>query len=177
MTFTGALPAYLVDCKIMVYAQKQLADFLNPLKKAGTGLYEKILILIALLLFVAVTDCYWLFSGSHREKLTGSERSYLQANSQGELTIAQAPMPDISHRIAEHPLNSFFFEVKLPINRASREELLLVSGIGPVLADSILVFREKNGTLQSANDLQSLYGVGEKKAAKLIERLTLADPQ
>jgi competence protein ComEA len=55
----------------------------------------------------------------------------------------------------------------LNINRASREELESLPGIGPVKAREIVEFREKNGPFRSISDLTQVKGIG----AKILEGL------
>ncbi len=57
--------------------------------------------------------------------------------------------------------------VRLDLNRASREELERLPGVGPVMAERILIFREKVGKIQGLEELQSVRGIG----SATIERL------
>lgn len=55
----------------------------------------------------------------------------------------------------------------LSLSRTSLEELALVPGIGPVLADRIIQYRHKNGDFTQIEELLLVEGVGEKTLAKL----------
>jgi len=57
----------------------------------------------------------------------------------------------------------FFFE-KMPINRADKEALMIVKGVGPKLAESILQSRLENGPIEESTDLLKIKGVGPKRA-------------
>ena len=57
--------------------------------------------------------------------------------------------------------------VRLDLNRASREELERLPGIGPVMAGRILTLREKIGRFRALEELRSVQGIG----AATIERL------
>jgi len=59
------------------------------------------------------------------------------------------------------------------VNSASVEELMSVPGIGQVVAQRIVEFREKNGPYKSVDDLLKVQGIGEKSLAKLRDRLTV----
>lgn len=54
----------------------------------------------------------------------------------------------------------------LSLNRATSQELSLVPGIGPVLADRIVQHRHKNGDFKQIEDLLLIEGVGKKTLAR-----------
>lgn len=49
---------------------------------------------------------------------------------------------------------------RLDLNRAGREELQGLPGVGPVMADRILTLRESLGRFRSLEELQSVRGIG-----------------
>lgn len=53
------------------------------------------------------------------------------------------------------------------INSASKEELTLLPGIGPVTAEAILAYRKDNGKFSSIDELTKVKGIGDKTLAKL----------
>ena len=50
-----------------------------------------------------------------------------------------------------------------PVNRITKEQLMSLPGIGEVLADRIIEFRREHGPLNSAEDLLSVPGIGQKR--------------
>lgn len=76
-------------------------------------------------------------------------------------------------RLDEIPprLGPLFF-APIPLNRADRELLETISGIGPVLAGQILEKRKELGEFTCSEDLLQVRGVGEKKAALLVQHGT-----
>jgi len=59
------------------------------------------------------------------------------------------------------------------INTASPEQLAELPGIGPSLAGRIVEYRDSHGPFQSAEELMSVKGIGEKKFQKLKQHITL----
>ncbi|MXX10619.1 MAG: helix-hairpin-helix domain-containing protein [Nitrospira sp. SB0677_bin_15] len=56
---------------------------------------------------------------------------------------------------------------RVNINRSSVEDLLHLPGVGPVLAERIIQYRQEHGKFVSIRDIQSIKGIGEKRFAQL----------
>lgn len=65
-----------------------------------------------------------------------------------------------------------FFFALIPINRADKDMLMSVQGIGPALADTIVEYRRKLGPFKKSIDLQNLKGIGRKRAEKFSKVFT-----
>lgn len=63
------------------------------------------------------------------------------------------------------------------INTATVEELMSVPGIGQVIAQRIVEFREKNGPYASVDDLLKVRGIGEKSLDRIRGRLVAGKPR
>ena len=59
------------------------------------------------------------------------------------------------------------------INTASKQELVSLPGIGPTLADRIILHREQSGTFTSVEKLQSVKGISKKKLEKIKPLVTV----
>ncbi|MBO7724999.1 MAG: helix-hairpin-helix domain-containing protein [Thermoguttaceae bacterium] len=59
------------------------------------------------------------------------------------------------------------YEYLVDLNRAGKEELVLLPEIGPALAERILEYRAAAGGFRSKDELLKVKGIGEKKFAKI----------
>ncbi|MBZ0203182.1 MAG: helix-hairpin-helix domain-containing protein [Ignavibacteria bacterium] len=60
---------------------------------------------------------------------------------------------------------------KININLALTGDLQLLPGIGTVMAERIIEYREKNGSFSKPEDLMKVKGIGEKKFEKIRDYL------
>ncbi len=61
------------------------------------------------------------------------------------------------------------------LNEASVEDLKSLEGVGPVLADRIVSFREDNGGFTSIEELTKVEGIGPSKLAGIKEFIEVKD--
>jgi comEA protein len=55
----------------------------------------------------------------------------------------------------------------IDVNTASEEQLEVIPGIGPAMAQRIIAWREENGRFESVEDLLNIRGIGVKTLEKL----------
>ena len=56
---------------------------------------------------------------------------------------------------------------KVNLNRASADELQVLPGIGPVLAQRMVDWRKTHGRYRTVDDLQEVKGIGKKRLEQL----------
>ena len=59
------------------------------------------------------------------------------------------------------------------INTATSEQFQRLPGIGPVLADRIVAYRETYGSFESIGELMNVSGIGEKKLEAIWDLVTI----
>ncbi len=76
----------------------------------------------------------------------------------------QHPAPGPSRRISE----------RLDLNRATEQELEALPGIGPVLAERIVEYRQSRGVFRDVEQLRNVKGIGKKKFERLRALVNVA---
>lgn len=69
------------------------------------------------------------------------------------------------------PEETFSFPVN--INTADADTLTALPGIGQVLAERILAYRQQNGPFRVIEEITKVEGIGEKKAEAILELITV----
>ena len=62
---------------------------------------------------------------------------------------------------------------KININTATIDQLMLLPGIGQVLAQNIIDYRNTHGNFQKAADLLLVEGIGEQRLDSIIDLITV----
>ena len=65
--------------------------------------------------------------------------------------------------------------IPININTAKAEELDILPGVGPKMAQAIVDFREAHGKFSTLEDLQKVKGLGPRKFAAIRPHVTLTD--
>ena len=60
---------------------------------------------------------------------------------------------------------------KLNINTATAEELMVLNGIGEVLANRIVEYREEHGPFKELSDILDVKGIGPAKLENITEQI------
>jgi len=62
---------------------------------------------------------------------------------------------------------------KVNLNTATKEELMMLSGVGESRADSIIAYREENGRFQNTEELMQISGIKEGLYNKIKDNITV----
>jgi len=84
----------------------------------------------------------------------------------GLATVIATPMSSTERLILDIPID---------LNRATAADLEKIPGIGPVMAERIVVFRQKNGEFSRFEELEMVQGIGSRKLEHLSKYLQLTD--
>lgn len=96
------------------------------------------------------------------------EYKYLKEKNKNTLYL------DADHQVGDErvsPALSPFFFLPLPINSADSLLLQSIPGIGPGIADKIVLYRQNNGPIRNLDDLLNIPGIGSKRAAAWAKQL------
>lgn len=91
---------------------------------------------------------------------------------QGENALAGEEQSSPSWEEGAAPFSPFP-QGPLNLNAASLEELTRLPGIGPVLAQRIVDYRQVYGDFSALEELKEVAGIGEKKFRELEDYLTV----
>ena len=61
----------------------------------------------------------------------------------------------------------------IDLNRAGKEELMALPGIGDVLAQRILDYRAEHGPFRTVEELMNVEGIGKKRMEEMLELITI----
>jgi len=70
----------------------------------------------------------------------------------------------------------FYIDPPVDLNTSGRADLQLLPGIGPVLADRLIAYRDRHGPFSSLESLRHVKGIGSKTLHKLRPYLNNAKP-
>lgn len=129
---------------------------------------ETVLLVLTLLFLVAAGAAWGMRAagGDTPYVITGSAAGE-QVSSDEEAAAAETePEPEVP--TAENPLD---------INAADEAQLDLLPGIGAVLAERIVTYREEHGPFSKTEDLMNVEGIGEGIYGEIQDLVTVGEAQ
>lgn len=116
----------------------------------------------ASIILLCVTAAFLVFMGGF---LVGRNAN------RSPITISRVPNPTAAtHQVPTTPSQGL-----LDINTASHSQLAEIPGIGEVIAQRILDYRQQHGPFTSLSDLTNVEGIGDKRMSTLLEYITLGE--
>ena len=95
----------------------------------------------------------------------------------GAVTLAVSPQmqtaPTAAATAAAETVPEETVSFPVNINTADADTLTALPGIGRVLAERILAYRQQNGSFRAVEEITKVEGIGEKKAEAILELITV----
>ena len=124
---------------------------------------NKVSVLLAVVTALFVGFTLGLFVG--RNSGSGTVTLAVPAQMQtAPTTAATAPTQTVPEETVSFPVN---------INTADADTLTALPGIGRVLAERILAYRQQNGSFRAVEEIMKVEGIGEKKAEAILDLITV----
>ena len=124
---------------------------------------NKVSVLLAVVTVLFVGFTLGLFVGRN----TGSGTVTLAVPAQMQTaptTAATAAAETVPDETVSFPVN---------INTADADTLTALPGIGRVLAERIVAYRQQNGSFRAIEEITKVEGIGEKKAEAILDLITV----
>ena len=119
-------------------------------------------LLVITIVFLAFTLGFFLGRSQSREVISVSVPENVLAAPSAPPETQTEPVPETE-------------AVRFPIdiNQAEKEEFMALPGIGEVLAERIIQYREENGLFSAPEELLNVEGVGKKRLEEIMDLITM----
>jgi competence protein ComEA len=124
------------------------------------------------LLVIALGVSFWMLGTNHPQGQQAFATDQRATKVVSTPSFPPEPMSKIE--AATRPMSATETSLRLlDLNRASAGDLVSLPGIGPVLAQRVLAFRDSAGGFRTIEDLRAVKGIGSKKYDRLKSLVTV----
>lgn len=118
---------------------------------------------------------YNLKENSRTEELIKTSGGFTERADKERLNLAKILKDEdyiyVDTMDSENKVQSKTKDNKINLNKANKEELKSIPGIGDVTAEKIINYREKNNGFNSLEDIKNIDRIGEKTFEKIKDKL------
>lgn len=119
-------------------------------------------LLVTTIVFAAFTLGFFWGRNQDRNEITVSVPGKVLAAPEEETTAVTEPTEETAG-----------ISFPISINQAQKHEFMALPGIGEVLADRILDYRQENGDFSSLEELLNVEGIGKKRLEEIMDFITI----
>lgn len=85
--------------------------------------------------------------------------------------ITAPTLPPVAETVLTVETEAITFPIS--INAAEKETFMALPGIGEVLAERIVAYREENGSFSAPEELLNVEGIGKKRLEEILDLITI----
>ncbi|MBQ3194183.1 MAG: helix-hairpin-helix domain-containing protein [Oscillospiraceae bacterium] len=122
------------------------------------------ILLILTVMFLAFTIGFFIGRNQTKETVFVSVPAHMQT--QPPPTTESATLPDETAETVSFPI---------AVNSATKDEFMALPGIGEVLAERIIAYRDSHGPFAAVEGLMNVEGIGEKRMEEIWDLIVLED--
>lgn len=124
--------------------------------------HNSLVLLVLTLLFCVFTIGFYLGRNQNKNAITVAVPAKLMT----EPTVQK-------EKATEPTVETMTVSFPIFINQAGKDEFMALPGIGEVLAERILAFREEHGAFSSVEELLNVEGIGKKRLEEIMDLITV----
>ncbi len=136
--------------------------------------YNKVI--IALVVVILAGGGYWMLKHFHPALFLGEPDLVIETEAAPPLPTSPPPstssVPSVSSQLSVKR-SALSDRVHININTATSQELQTLQGIGPVMAQRIIEYRQISGEFSTVDDLTNVKGIGEKTLERIRDSIAV----